>query len=132
MSIVVCRARIVQSCLHGRPEEAVYPESKTQSEDGTWNGRSVICNSCYVALLPYTPDGMGLLADLPRAIQLYKDARLPVEDRVEKFIRINESEDGVKVLREDVGDGSVKLHVHKDGMPEAMALIASGRPIVWL
>lgn len=131
MAIVVCRARIIQGCHHGRTEQAVY-ERESMRSDGTWDGRSVICTPCYAALLPYTPDEMGLLADLPQAIRLYKDAHRPMEERIERFTQINEATEGVKVLREDLPDGAVKLVVFQDGAPEAAAVLTPGRPIRWM
>jgi hypothetical protein len=43
---IVCRARLGdQPCYHGRREDPEQP----MDDDGTWDGRSVICDACYVA-----------------------------------------------------------------------------------
>ena len=49
MAAIRCRARVSKECYNGRDEAEVY-DSKNQSEDGTWNGRSVVCDPCYIRL----------------------------------------------------------------------------------
>lgn len=45
---VNCRSRVSSHCYHGRPESAVYEDG--QDEDGTWDGSTVICDACYIAI----------------------------------------------------------------------------------
>ena len=66
MSRIACRGRIAKACLNGQPEEVAFEEG--MSEDGTFDGQSIVCDPCYVALMPLTPSGRGLLAELPAAI----------------------------------------------------------------
>jgi hypothetical protein len=98
--------------------------------DGTWNGRSVICTPCYVRLLPYTPDGMGLAEDLPRAILEYRDAHRKMEERIESFIAANKE---YTVTQEKLPDGGMKmLLINAEGKEEGGAILPPGRPIQWL
>ena len=46
---VRCRVRKSDSCYHGRPSKEVYPEDG-MSDDGTFDGESVVCDACYIAL----------------------------------------------------------------------------------
>lgn len=61
--IVHCRARVSVDCENG--EEPYYD----QEEDGTWNGESVICDPCYIKLMPYTPSGRALLDEIDEALE---------------------------------------------------------------
>lgn len=131
MAMVICRARLGHNCDHAKDERAVYPPDSPMASDGTWDGRTVICTPCYVRLLPFTPDGMGLLEDLELAIQLYRDAHRKMEDRVESFIGANAKEEGVKVVPEKLADGSMRMLVMKDGGVVAEAILPPGKPIRW-
>ena len=64
--LVRCRARVSRGCYHGREEREVYGSAMT--DDGTWDGESVVCDVCYAGLLPLTPSGMGLAHELEEAI----------------------------------------------------------------
>jgi hypothetical protein len=67
---IVCRARLGdQACYHGRREDPEQP----MDDDGTWDGRSVICDACYVALMPFTRSSQALADELPGAIAHYRD-----------------------------------------------------------
>jgi hypothetical protein len=67
---IVCRARLGdQPCYHGRREDPEQP----MDDDGTWDGRSVICDACYVALMPFTRSSQALADELPGAIAHYRD-----------------------------------------------------------
>jgi len=48
---IVCRSRKSSSCYHGRPtaETEMDPDGYGMSEDGTWDGESVVCDACYIA-----------------------------------------------------------------------------------
>jgi len=67
-----CRARVVDNCKHGRDERSVGasfgdPDYRMQY-DGTWDGESIVCDPCYVELMPHTPSGQALNEELPEAI----------------------------------------------------------------
>lgn len=49
MSAIACRSRLSKACYHGQDEEGIYGENG-QDSDGTWNGETVICDACYIAL----------------------------------------------------------------------------------
>lgn len=48
MSTIVCRAKISKSCADGRDAGPVYGKAGME-EDGTFDGRSVVCDACYIA-----------------------------------------------------------------------------------
>ena len=62
-----CRAKVSRSCYDGRNPRTVYEDGDV-TEDGTWDGETVVCDACYMALMPLTPSGQGLLHELPTAI----------------------------------------------------------------
>lgn len=66
--IIVCRARVSERCLQGKPMSTMVGEPGSMAEDGTYDGSSIVCDSCYVALMPLTPSGRGLTHELPAAI----------------------------------------------------------------
>jgi hypothetical protein len=75
-TIIVCRARVSRACLHGQPSRkqfgAGYMEGVPDpplSEDGTFDGESICCDPCYLAL------GGPLNAELPGAIERWRDRR---------------------------------------------------------
>lgn len=68
---IVCRARLGDGCLHGQLMSKMLGEPGPMSEDGTYDGASVVCDSCYVRLIPRTPSGKGLHHELDAAIAAY-------------------------------------------------------------
>lgn len=48
---IVCRSKKSSDCYDGRltTSTAMDPEGSGQSEDGTWDGESVVCDACYIA-----------------------------------------------------------------------------------
>lgn len=48
---IVCRSKKSPNCYDGRltAETSMDPEGPGQSEDGTWDGESVVCDACYIA-----------------------------------------------------------------------------------
>jgi len=60
---IVCRSRKAPDCYHGKPttETAMDPEGDGMAEDGTWDGESVICDACYIAIgMPTSNDPASL------------------------------------------------------------------------
>lgn len=61
---IKCRAQISPACYHGRYERAVYGDLD-MGEDGSFDGSTVICDACYLALgQPSVPVGAGRQAAL--------------------------------------------------------------------
>jgi len=59
-----CRAQISPACYHGKSEALIYG-GLDMSEDGTYDGSSVICDACYMTLgQPSVPVGAGRQAAL--------------------------------------------------------------------
>jgi len=70
-----CRAQVADGCLDGEPTSRQFgdpDEDLPMSEDGTWEVddgvETIVCDPCYVALMPLTPSGAGLRDELPAAI----------------------------------------------------------------
>ncbi len=66
--VVSCRARTSSSCLHLQPTLHAFGEDLPLNEDRTFDGTSIVCDPCYVALMPLTPSRIGLIDELPAAI----------------------------------------------------------------
>ena len=66
--VIRCRARVHERCYDGRPTEVQFDEDLPMSEDGTWDGETIVCDACYVALMPHTASGRGLRHELDGAI----------------------------------------------------------------
>lgn len=65
-----CRVKKAQACAHGKPttETAMDPEGDGMAEDGTWDGESVICDACYIAIgMPTSGDPSTLAGGRGRA-----------------------------------------------------------------
>lgn len=67
MTTIICRARVSRDCFHGHPSEAQFGEDLPL--DGTFDGTSIVCDACYVKLMPLTPSGRALHHELPAAIE---------------------------------------------------------------
>lgn len=68
MYTIVCRARVSEDCYQGRPTSVQFGKDLPLDEDGTFDGRSIVCDACYVTLMPLTPSGRGLHHELDAAI----------------------------------------------------------------
>lgn len=75
MAAIRCRSKKTDRCLDGKPESSVYGDG-TMADDGTWDGQTVVCDSCYLGLgqpgIPVDhPDAPGFGASIdqgdPRA-----------------------------------------------------------------
>ena len=47
---IVCRVKKSPRCYHGRPSFPVYDKEEGMAGDGTYDGRSVICDACYIGI----------------------------------------------------------------------------------
>jgi hypothetical protein len=65
---IACRARVSAGCLQDKPSSAQFGYDAELHEDGTFDGSTIVCDPCYVELMPKTPSGRGLLHELPAAI----------------------------------------------------------------
>ncbi len=47
-----CRRQVSDECKHGAPiaDSGMDPEGAGMSEDGTWDGESVVCDVCYITI----------------------------------------------------------------------------------
>lgn len=71
MNTIYCRAQICAECLDGKPTaDQFFGEDLPQWEDGTYRefDSSIVCDPCYVKLIPLTPSGQGLTNELDAAI----------------------------------------------------------------
>lgn len=66
---IVCRARVSADCYHGKPTRTQFNADLPLAEDGTYDGGSIVCDACYVRLMPLTPSGRGLNSELNVAIE---------------------------------------------------------------
>lgn len=60
-----CRSKKSATCSHGKPtaELGMDPEGDGMQEDGTWDGETVLCDSCYIAEgMPTNNANPGLIA----------------------------------------------------------------------
>jgi hypothetical protein len=65
-----CRAKVTGECYDGDPTaKQFFGQDLPMSEDGTFDGTSIVCDACYVYLMPRTPSGRALHHELPAAIE---------------------------------------------------------------
>lgn len=70
--LIWCRANVAPDCYDGRPAKGLYPDDDP-AEDGTYDRHgTVVCDACYVLLMPLTPSGQGLNSELPAAIERFR------------------------------------------------------------
>jgi hypothetical protein len=77
--VIRCRAQLADvACLDGRPLERQFGERDDDepehrlADDGTYDGATIVCDPCYIALMPFTPSGQGVMHELPAAISAYR------------------------------------------------------------
>lgn len=71
MNIINCRAQVHPDCLDGKPSATqFFGEDLTLDEDGTYRSfdNSIVCDPCYIHIMPLTPSGQGLMGELDAAI----------------------------------------------------------------
>ena len=81
MNTITCRARVSAGCLNGFAVTAQFGEDLPLSEDGTYipdsAGGTIVCDPCYIRLMPLTPSGMGLNKELDDAIATLREGASP-------------------------------------------------------
>lgn len=70
--VIRCRAKVTAECLDGKPSWRQFGEDLPLSEDGTFDGSTIVCDPCYIRLMPLTPSGQGLHHELDDAIKKAK------------------------------------------------------------
>lgn len=75
-SVIACRAQLEDDCLDGRSASIQFGEDMSLAEDGTYRhdgayAGTIVCDACYVRLIPLTPSGQGLHHELHPAINRY-------------------------------------------------------------
>jgi hypothetical protein len=63
------------------------------SEDGTWDGASVVCDACYIELQPFTPSGHAEYDELPEAIRHYREQVAFARQHADPQALVKEAED---------------------------------------
>lgn len=84
---ISCRAKVASGCLDGAPTSAqFFGDDLPMTEDGTYrppaqwtpdmapvpgkpDGGTIVCDACYVWLMPRTASGQGLNHELDAAIE---------------------------------------------------------------
>lgn len=75
MPEITCRAKLVGACLHGKDTYQQFGEpDRPMSDDGTFDGESIVCDPCYIALMPYTPSGRALTHEVELGITHARNA----------------------------------------------------------
>lgn len=75
--MILCRAQLEDDCYDGSPASRQFGEEGVgMEEDGTYlaegnYANTIICDACYVRLMPLTPSGAGLTHELHPAINRY-------------------------------------------------------------
>lgn len=72
---IQCRAHLDDDCYEGSPMSRQMPgedEPVKMDEDGTYDGASIVCDACYLKLMPLTRSGAACYDELPEAISVYR------------------------------------------------------------
>jgi hypothetical protein len=69
---IKCRAKVAAGCLDGTA--GFYADDVSWTDDGTFDGETVVCDECYCAVMPRTPSGRGLSHELDAAIATTQEA----------------------------------------------------------
>lgn len=48
--LIACRSKRASDCLDGKLVKSIMGPDVELEEDGTWDGSTVVCDSCYIAL----------------------------------------------------------------------------------
>ncbi len=77
VNTIRCRAKIAGGCADGDTTTMAWGEDLSIMEDGTFvsdgNGGTVICDACYIRLMPLTPSGRGLNHELASALAKFRE-----------------------------------------------------------
>ena len=70
-----CRAKVAADCYDGKAAHLIYDEG--QEDDGTWDGQTVVCDACYIALGQPTAADPRTIAQPPRPASHAGTKRVP-------------------------------------------------------
>lgn len=59
-----CRAQVTDTCQDGKP----YLGEDSWTMDGTFDGETIVCNTCFLVIMPLTESGRALTREIPAAI----------------------------------------------------------------
>lgn len=94
MSTLLCRAMVSDRCQGG--DEI---EQREATEDGTYDRASgtMICDRCFICLMPLTESGRGLNPELAEAIEVYQAAKDHVRSHPHPEVLLAEATDARQV-----------------------------------
>jgi hypothetical protein len=88
--IIICRAKVNDDCLDATELEG----DNHVEEDGTYDGESIVCDSCYISIMPFSKSGQALTDEIDSAIHSYLSNRRYVEKHDELDALLKEAEKG--------------------------------------
>lgn len=69
MHTIKCRAKLSNICLDGQPTTKQFEgQDLPLSEDGTFDGDTIVCDPCFIVIMPYSPSGRALRPEIEEAI----------------------------------------------------------------
>jgi hypothetical protein len=73
-ALIRCRAKLVAHCYDGDPTERQFDEDAPMHLDNTYSQAtdSIVCDPCYIAIMPFTKSGQALTEEMPEAIEHYR------------------------------------------------------------
>jgi hypothetical protein len=84
-----CRAQLEADCYDGSPmSRQTGEDDAVMADDGTFTGRSIVCDACYVRLIPLTRSQQALNDELPEAISCYRENRAYLFDQPVERLRV--------------------------------------------
>lgn len=78
--LIRCRARLVPECYEGTSTRRQFDEDGPMTLDNTWDGETIVCDPCYLAILPFSKSGQALTGEIPHAIDAYRSNLQAVQD----------------------------------------------------
>lgn len=70
MAVIRCRAEFSEEC-----EEGCTTTMDTLREDSTWDGRSILCNACYILIEPLMKmNAPSVVLESNNAVRRYREA----------------------------------------------------------
>ncbi len=69
---IQCRAQLGSRCQHDEPDALLGDGWR---DDGTYDGETIICDPCYLAVMKASPSGKALTEEIPEALRQARAAR---------------------------------------------------------